>query len=316
LVLRRTQVSWCQKLKGLSMKEYKMVVLVKQVPDTQNLTGEAMKEDGTVNRSALPAIFNPEDLNALEMALQVREQYGGIISVITMGPPSAVEVLKEALYRGADRVYLLSDRRFAGSDTLATSFALKQAIVTKIPDFDIVFCGRQAIDGDTAQVGPQTAEKLGVPQLTYVESIQELEEKKIKVRKLIDNGSEIVETTLPVLLTVIDTANEPRPFIAKRLLKYRKAVCDFDIPTLLPRYPQFKTKEELKNFFKKKGLFIDMWGLEDINAKKEEVGFAGSPTMVKKIESITLTGKGFKQVEPTDEGIAQFVAELIEDHTW
>ncbi|UCB46070.1 MAG: electron transfer flavoprotein subunit beta/FixA family protein [Spirochaetota bacterium] len=298
------------------MKEYTMVVLVKQVPDTQNLTGEAMKEDGTVNRSALPAIFNPEDLNALEMALQVREEYGGTVHVITMGPPSAVEVLKEAMYRGADRVYLLSDRKFAGSDTLATSFALKQAIQTKIPDFDIVFCGRQAIDGDTAQVGPQTAEKLDVPQLTYVESIQELGEKKIKVRKLIDNGTEIVETALPVLLTVTDTANEPRPFIAKKLLKYRKAACEFDLPKILPRYPQFKTKEELKNFLKKKGLFIEMWGLEDIKANKDDVGFAGSPTMVKKIESITLTGKGFKKIEPTDEGIAHFVAELIEDHTW
>jgi electron transfer flavoprotein beta subunit len=298
------------------MDEYKMVVLVKQVPDTQNLTGEAMKEDGTVNRSALPAIFNPEDLNALEMALQVREKYGGTVNVVTMGPPSAVEVLKEALYRGADRVALLSDRRFAGSDTLATSFALKQAIVSKFPDFDIVFCGRQAIDGDTAQVGPQTAEKLGVSQLTYVESILELGERKIKVRKLIDNGTEIVETSLPVLLTVTDTANEPRPFIVKKLLKYRKAATDFHLPTLLPRYPEFKTVDELRRYFTEKGLLIEMWGLEDIEAKKEEVGFAGSPTMVKKIESITLTGKGFKKVEPTNEGIAQFVAELIEDHTW
>jgi electron transfer flavoprotein beta subunit len=298
------------------MKEFVMVVLAKQVPDTQNLTGEAMKEDGTVNRSALPAIFNPEDLNALEMALSVKERYGGTVNVITMGPPAAVEVLKEALYRGADNVYLLSDRRFAGSDTLATSFALKQAIVTKIPDFDIVLCGRQAIDGDTAQVGPQTAEKLDIPQFTYVEEIEELTDGMIKVRKLIDNGSELVETTLPVLLTVTDTANEPRPYLAKRLLKYRKAACAFDLPTILPKYPQFKTADELKEHLKKRDLYIDMWGLEDINAKKEEVGFAGSPTMVKMIESITLTGKGFKKVEPTDEGIAQFVAELIEDHTW
>lgn len=298
------------------MKEFVMVVLAKQVPDTQNLTGEAMKEDGTVNRSALPAIFNPEDLNALEMALSIKEQYGGTVNVITMGPPSAVELLKEALYRGADNVYLLSDRKFAGSDTLATSFALKQAILTKISDFDIVLCGRQAIDGDTAQVGPQTAEKLDVPQLTYVESIEELADDRIKVRKLIDNGSELVETTLPVLLTVTDTANEPRPYLAKRLLKYRKAACRFDLPTLLPKYPQYKTTDELREHLKKRGLYIEMWGLEDIEAKKEEVGFAGSPTMVKMIESITLTGKGFKQVEPTDEGIAHFVAELIEDHTW
>ncbi|HUT64861.1 MAG TPA: electron transfer flavoprotein subunit beta/FixA family protein [Spirochaetota bacterium] len=298
------------------MKELVMVVLAKQVPDTQNLTGEAMKEDGTVNRSALPAIFNPEDLNALEMALSVKERYGGTVNVITMGPPSAVELLKEALYRGADNVYLLSDRKFAGSDTLATSFALKQAIVTKIPDFDIVLCGRQAIDGDTAQVGPQTAEKLDIPQLTYVERIEELSENRIKVHKLMDNGSEVVETSLPVLLTVTDSANEPRPFLAKRLLKYRKAASGFDLPALLPKYPQFNTAEDLREHLRKKGLFIEMWGLEDIKARKEEVGFAGSPTMVKMIESITLTGKGFKKIEATDEGIAQFVAELIEDHTW
>jgi len=298
------------------MKELVMVVLAKQVPDTQNLTGEAMKEDGTVNRSALPAIFNPEDLNALEMALSVKERYGGTVNVITMGPPSAVELLKEALYRGADNVYLLSDRKFAGSDTLATSFALKQAIVTKIPDFDIVLCGRQAIDGDTAQVGPQTAEKLDIPQLTYVERIEELSENRIKVHKLMDNGSEVVETSLPVLLTVTDSANEPRPFLAKRLLKYRKAASGFDLPALLPKYPQFNTAEDLREHLRKKGLFIEMWGLEDIDANKDEVGFAGSPTMVKMIESITLTGKGFKKIEATDEGIAQFVAELIEDHTW
>jgi electron transfer flavoprotein beta subunit len=298
------------------MKELLMVVLVKQVPDTQNLTGEAMKEDGTVNRAALPAIFNPEDLNALEMALELKERYGGTVHVISMGPPSAVEVLKEALYRGADNAYLLSDRRFAGSDTLATSFALKQAVATKFPDFDIVLCGRQAIDGDTAQVGPQTAEKLDIPQLTYVERVEEIEDGRIRARKLIDNGSELVETTLPVLLTVTDSANEPRPYLAKRLLKYRKAACGFDLPGLLPKYPQFKTADALREHLSQKELFIEMWGMEDIQADKEEVGFAGSPTMVKMIESISLTGKGFKKVEPTDDGIAQFVAELIEDHTW
>jgi electron transfer flavoprotein beta subunit len=298
------------------MKGYTMVVLVKQVPDTKNITGEAMKDDGTVNRSALPAVFNPEDLNALEMALQIKEKHGGSVSVITMGPPSATAVLREALFRGAENVYLLSDRKFAGSDTLATSFALKQAIVTKIPDFDLVLCGRQAIDGDTAQVGPQTAEKLNVPQLTYVEAVEELTEKKIKVKRLIDNGSEIVEADLPVLLTVTNTANEPRPFIAKKLLKYRKAACEFDLPSLLPKFPAFKTSDELRAFLKEKGLYIEMWSTADIAADPSQVGFAGSPTMVKKIESITLTGKGFKKIEPTDEGIKQFVAELIEDHTW
>ncbi len=297
------------------MKNYNMVVLVKQVPDTKNITGEAMKEDGTVNRSALPAIFNPEDLNALEMALQIKEQYGGTINVITMGPPMAVEVLKESLYRGADNVYLLSDRKFAGSDTLATSFALKQAIVTKIPDFDIVLCGRQAIDGDTAQVGPQTAEKLDIPQLTYVEEIRELTEDKIVVKKLLDNGSEVVEAPLPVLLTVTNTANEPRPFIAKKLLKYRNAASKFDLKNILSSYPEFKSEDELSKFLKEKGLFIETWGIADINADPDQVGFAGSPTMVKMIESVTLTGKDFKKFEPTDEGIKELITELIEEHT-
>ena len=298
------------------MNGYTMVVLVKQVPDTKNITGQAMKEDGTVNRSALPAVFNPEDLNALEMALQIKEKHGGSVSVITMGPPSATAVLRDALYRGADHVYLLSDRKFAGSDTLATSFALKQAILTKIPGFDIVFCGRQAIDGDTAQVGPQTAEKLGVAQLTCVEAIEEIVEQTIKVKRLIDNGSEIVEADLPVLITATNTANDPRPFLAKRLLKYRKAACEFDLPALLPKYPAFTSSEELRDFLISRGLFIEMWSTADIKADPAQVGFAGSPTMVKKIESITLTGKGFKKIEPTDAGIKGFVAELIEDHAW
>ncbi|MGQ9615920.1 MAG: electron transfer flavoprotein subunit beta/FixA family protein [Spirochaetota bacterium] len=298
------------------MNGYRMVVLAKQVPDTKNIKGQAMKEDGTVNRAALPAIFNPEDLNALEMALQVKEQYGGSVNVISMGPPAAVAILKECLYRGADNVYLLSDKALAGSDTLATSFALKQAIITKITDFDIVFCGRQAIDGDTAQVGPQTAEKLDVAQITYVESIEELSKERIKVRRLIENGSELVEAPLPVLLTVTSTANEPRPFIAKKLLKYRKAACEFDLQNILENQGGFKNIDELREHLKKKGLYIEVWSAKDINADQGQIGFAGSPTIVKKIESISLTGKGFKRIEPTDEGIRDFVAELIEDHTW
>ncbi len=298
------------------MKSYSTVVLIKQVPDTKNITGEAMKEDGTVNRAALPAIFNPEDLNALEMALQLKETYGGTVSVITMGPPSAVDVLKDSLYRGADSVSLVSDRKLAGSDTLATSFALKQAVLSKIPDFDIILCGRQAIDGDTAQVGPQTAEKLDIAQVTYVNGIEKLEENAITVKKAIEDGSEILKAPLPVLITVMDTANVPRPYIAKRLLKYRRAVSDFGLHEELKKYPRFKTPDELKEFLIKKGVFIPIWSAEDIGAEAEQIGFAGSPTMVKKIESISLTGKGFKKIEATDEGIKGFVAELIEDHTW
>lgn len=159
-------------------RTFHSVVLIKQVPDTHNVTGEVMTADGTMNRNALPAIFNPEDLNALEMALSLKDQYGGRVSVVTMGPMQAVEVLRDALYRGADRVVLLSDRKFAGADTQATSYTLKCAI-DKLGDFDLVFCGRQAIDGDTAQVGPQVAEKLGIPQITYAESIIDLQVEEI-----------------------------------------------------------------------------------------------------------------------------------------
>ena len=146
---------------------YDSIVCVKQVPDTANITAEAMKEDGTVNRGALPTIFNPEDLHALETALEVRDEYGGTVTVVTMGPPKAADVLRDSLFRGADRAILLTDRRAAASDTLATSYILAQAVKT-IGRYDFVFCGRQAIDGDTAQVGPQCAEKLGIPQITYL----------------------------------------------------------------------------------------------------------------------------------------------------
>jgi len=142
-----------------------IIVMVKQVPDTHNVSGDAMKPDGTVNRAVLPAIFNPEDLNALEEAIKIKETIGGKITAITMGPPNAVKVLKECLYRGVDDVVLVSDRKFAGADTLATSYALKCAI-EKVEKYDLVLCGRQAIDGDTAQVGPQIAEKLNINQLT------------------------------------------------------------------------------------------------------------------------------------------------------
>ncbi|MBI9099411.1 MAG: electron transfer flavoprotein subunit beta/FixA family protein, partial [Spirochaetaceae bacterium] len=159
---------------------FQMIVTVKQVPDTQAISGEAMTPEGTVNRSALPAIFNPEDLNALEEALKIKEQFGGHITAISMGPPSAAEVLRECYYRGADDLILLSDKSFAGSDTLATSLTLAYGI-KKIGHFDIIFCGRQAIDGDTAQVGPQLAEKLDVNQLTSVSSILDVQNDSITV---------------------------------------------------------------------------------------------------------------------------------------
>src|SRR4030042_5843040 len=186
-------------------RTYHSVVLIKQVPDTRNVTGEVMTAEGTMNRGALPAIFNPEDLNALEMALSIKEQYGGKVTVLTMGPLQAADVLRQALFRGADRVVLISDRKFAGADTQATSYTLKCG-VDKLGEYDLVFCGRQAIDGDTAQVGPQLAEKLGIPQITYAESIIDLQGEEIVVRRAFEVGAERVQWQLPCLLTVVGSA--------------------------------------------------------------------------------------------------------------
>ena len=201
---------------------YDSIVCIKQVPNTANITVEAMKEDGTVNRSALPTIFNPEDLHALETALEIRDEYGGTVTVVTMGPPKAADVLRDSLFRGADRAILLTDRRAAASDTLATSYILAQAVRT-IGRYDFVFCGRQAIDGDTAQVGPQCAEKLGIPQITYLEKLVSIHDRVVRIRRNIGHGWEIVEAKLPVLVTVVESANEARPLAAKRMMRQKWA---------------------------------------------------------------------------------------------
>jgi electron transfer flavoprotein beta subunit len=212
---------------------YDCVVLVKQVPDTKAVTGKAMNDDGTVNRGALPAIFNPEDLNALEFALQIKQQYGGTVTVITMGLPKAADILRESLYRGADRAILLTDRRCAASDTLATSYILSCA-VRKLGKYDIVLCGRQAIDGDTAQVGPQAAEKLDLPQITYVEELQDLHPTSATVKRNNGAGWDIIRTPLPALLTIMETANDPRPPMAKLMMKYKKAQTPGELKKMKP----------------------------------------------------------------------------------
>jgi electron transfer flavoprotein beta subunit len=292
---------------------YNCVVLVKQVPDTANITGKAMKEDGTVNRAALPAIFNPEDLNALEMALQVKEQYGGQVTVITMGPPRSAEVLREALYRGADRVILLTDRKTAGSDTLATSYTLKCA-VEKIGEYDLVFCGRQAIDGDTAQVGPQVAEKLGLPQITYAEGILALDGNEIVVRRAFPLGTETVRCSTPCLLTTVESANQPRPPSVRRMITYKLAVIPQEYPTLLEKWPEFETEEALDAYLTERDLKITAWSGEDIGVDYAKVGLGGSPTKVLKVASVVLGADGSKEFEATQEGVSALVQELVEDY--
>ncbi|MCU0611977.1 MAG: electron transfer flavoprotein subunit beta/FixA family protein [Candidatus Eisenbacteria bacterium] len=284
----------------------RIVVLAKQVPDTANITGEAMKPDGTVNRGALPAIFNPEDLNALEMALCLRDQHGGHITVVSMGPPGAAELLRDALYRGADRVILLTHRLFAGADTLATSYALARAVAT-LGTPDIVLCGRQAIDGDTAQVGPQIAEKLGIPQVTYVDRVVELGEGTIVVSRTTDRGTRIVRSTLPVLLTIVSTANRPRPPSVRRIMTYKKARTQTELMASTEDYLETSALGD-------KGLLIEEWGVDMIGAEPNRCGMAGSPTWVKRVASVVISPREVKRVEPTQAGISALVEELITEH--
>jgi electron transfer flavoprotein beta subunit len=294
-------------------KPYRCVVLIKQVPDTHNLSGDVMTEEGTMNRSALPAIYNPEDLNALEMALQIREKHGGTVTVITMGPPKAADILRESLFRGADKVILLSDRKFAGADTLATSYALKCAVEKNGP-YDLVLCGRQAIDGDTAQVGPQLAEKLHIPQITYAEAVLELNHCEITVQRALDLGTEMVRCTLPCLLTVVSTANSPRPASARKSIALKKAAASLEYGAILKKQSEFKTEAELDAFLAANNLKIPVWTADDIGAKEEQVGLAGSPTQVHKVNFVVLESTASKEIPPTKQGIAEMIEELVQEY--
>jgi electron transfer flavoprotein beta subunit len=305
------------------MPQLRIVVLVKQVPDTANVTGEAMKEDGTINRAALPAVFNPEDLNALEEALELKSKVDARVSVITMGPPAAVQVLRESLYRGADEVILLTDRAFAGADTLATSYALSLA-VRKLGGYDLVLCGRQAIDGDTAQVGPQTAEKLGCPQITCVSRIDELVPPaddmpaSITATRSIEGGFETLTSPLPCLLTITGEANEPRPASVKLVMTYKnvaaEALPDYDDSYLDPESELAEVcllSRDGKPICRAK---VVEWDHVALAADREALGLRGSPTRVKEIESVVLAQSEARMVEPDEAGVNTLVHELIEEH--
>ena len=299
---------------------YNCVVLVKQVPDTKKITGDAMNDDGTVRRSALPAIFNPEDLNALEMALQIKERYGGHITVITMGLPAASAILRDSLYRGADDVILVTDPRCAASDTLATSYILSCAL-EKL-DYDIVLCGRQAIDGDTAQVGPQTAEKIGITQITYIEELEQLEGREITARRNIGNGWQQVRAKLPVLLTVTGQANDPRVAAAKKMMKYKKAMTSIEVEQKIRTENPDASRADIKELvehkcgeLEKAGLLIKQWDLDFVEADLSWCGQSGSPTKVHRIQSVVLAAKESKGIEPNEKGIADMIHELIKEKT-
>ena len=300
---------------------YHCIVLVKQVPDTANVTSEAMKSDGTVNRGALPTIFNPEDLNALEVALEVRDRFGGTVTAVSMGPPKAADVLRSCLFRGADRAILLTDRRAAASDTLATSYILSQ-VIKNIGDYDLVFAGRQAIDGDTAQVGPQCAEKLGVPQITYLEELVDLKDGVVRIRRNIGNGWEIVESRLPALVTVMDTANMPRPEAARRVQRFKRARVAAElvgeVKAAMPDASGEERQAELNRrieALRSRNQLIEQWDLDDVDADLQRCGLAGSPTKVFRVQSIVLTKEGYTEIPPTEEGVRQLIHELIVDHS-
>ena len=296
----------------------KIIVLAKQVPDTRNVGKDAMKEDGTINRAALPAIFNPEDLNALEQALRLKDAYPGTtVTLLTMGPGRAAEIIREGLYRGADGGYLLTDRAFAGADTLATSYVLATAI-KKIGDYDIIIGGRQAIDGDTAQVGPQVAEKLGLTQVTYAEEILNVDEKNrsITVKRHIDGGVETVEGPLPIVITVNGSAAPCRPRNAKLVMKYKRALgaqekapapaCHPEGVSALP-YPELYEKRPYLN--------IPEWSVADVNGDLAQCGLSGSPTKVKAIQNIVFQAKESKTLTGSDKDVEDLIVELLANHT-
>ena len=286
----------------------RIIVLAKQVPDTRNVGPDAMTPEGTVNRAALPAVFNPEDLNALEQALRLKEQFpGSTISVVTMGLPKSAEVIRESLYRGADAGYVVTDRCLGGADTLATSYTISQAI-KKIGDYDIILGGRQAIDGDTAQVGPQIAEKLGLTQVTYAEEILSLDEaaRKIVIKRHIDGGVETVEAPLPLVVTVNGSAAPCRPRNAKRVMKYKNATA----PAERPADPA----EAIAALVEKKPyLNITQWGAADIDADLKQVGKAGSPTNVKTVKNIVFKAKESQTLTASDADAEGLIAELLNE---
>jgi len=290
------------------MKGLKIIVLAKQVPDTRNVGKDAMKADGTVNRAALPAIFNPEDLNALEQALRIKDMVpGSTVELLTMGPGRAADIIREGLFRGADGGFLLTDRAFAGSDTLATSYALSCAIRSRVGEFDLIICGRQAIDGDTAQVGPQVAEKLGIPQITYAQEVIKAQNGKVTVKRRLERGVEVVEGAMPMLITVTSTAADCRPRNVKNLMKYKHATAVSE--------RQDKSEDYISIYNERPYLNIEEISAAQINANAVDLGLSGSPTKVKTIENVVFQAKESKVLSAVDSEIESLMVELIKNHT-
>ncbi len=259
----------------------KIIVLAKQVPDTNEVKIDPVK--GTLIRDGVPSILNPDDANALEAALTAKDQFpGSTVSVLSMGPGQACYMLRECLAMGADDAYLLSSRAFGGADTCATSTTLAAGI-RKLGKFDIIFAGRQAIDGDTAQVGPQTAYRLGIPVVTYVMKIREYKEKSVVVERQLEDGYEVIEVSLPCMLTAVKELNEPR----------------------------YMTIGRIEEAYKKT---ITIWDENDVALKPESCGLKASPTQVFRSFTPPPKGKGEMLKGTVPEMAAQLVAKLTEKH--
>ncbi len=254
-----------------------IVVCIKQVPDTTDVKID--QKTGTLIREGVPSIVNPDDKHATEEALRLKEQFGGKVTAISMGPPQADDALREVSAMGVDELILLSDRAFAGADTWATSYTLGQA-VQKV-GYDLVICGREAIDGDTAQIGPQMAEHLGLPQITYVRKV-EVQGDKIVCERALEDGYEIVEAKLPALITVISDLNKPR------------------YPSVRGIVDAYREKE------------VKVWGAADVSCDENCIGLTGSPTEVKKTFAPEPKGEGELLEGTVDEMARQLVVKLKE----
>lgn len=255
-----------------------IVVCIKQVPGTTEV--RIHSETHTLIRDGVESIINPLDMYAVEEALRIKERCGGKVTVFTMGPPQAEAALRETISYGVDEVALASDRALVGSDTLATAYAIAKGI-TKIGAYDLILCGKQAIDGDTAQVGPEVAERLGIPYVAWVRKVEEIGDGKIRVQRMMDDGYEVIEMPLPALITVVKEINEPRLASLKGKLRAKK-------------------------------LEIPMWSAEDIGAEEDQVGLKGSPTQVMRVFSPEPRGAG-ERLEGDAEDVAERLAERLKE---
>ena len=279
----------------------KIVVCIKQVPDTKG--GVQFNPDGTLNRAAMLTIMNPDDKAGLEAALRIKDATGAEVTALTMGLPKADDVLREAMAMGADKGIPVTDRVLGGADTWATSTTIAGAL--RNIDYDMIITGRQAIDGDTAQVGPQVAQKLGLNQVTYAEEILKIENGVATIRRHIDGGVEVVEAPLPVVITVNGSAAPCRPQNAKLVMKYKRATCPMERPAEGTPYDYLYEERPY--------LTLNQWSVADVDGDANQCGLAGSPTKVKAVKNIVFQAKESKTLTAKDADVESLIKELLDE---